>query len=201
MTTFWFARWSRIRRTSPDTKGGAHAPIRHNVLTSEAATDTYIAGLKNAHALEKQAQQMLERQLERLESYPEVEQVLRKHMGETEEQIRRLDEILHFLAEDRSLLKEIATQVVGNVAALAQTVMPDEILKNHFNNHAFENFEIAAYTSLIALAEATGYQQHVAALEQSLREEENAAKTLRDMTPDPTLKYMRLHEEGHKADR
>ena len=46
-------------------------------FSSDAAMDTYISGLKNAHALEKQAIQLMERQVERIEHYPEIEQLLR----------------------------------------------------------------------------------------------------------------------------
>jgi ferritin-like metal-binding protein YciE len=166
---------------------------------SDAALDTYISGLKNAHALEKQAMQLMERQLERIESYPEVEQLLRMHTGETEEQIRRIDEILHSFGEDRSILKDMATSLSGNMAAIAHAIMPDEILKNHFANHAFENFEIASYESLITMAEATGNGQHVSALRMTLGEEEKMARTLREMTPQLTQKYMRLYEESTMA--
>jgi ferritin-like metal-binding protein YciE len=165
-------------------------------FSSDAALDTYISGLKNAHALEKQAMQLMERQLERIENYPEVEQLLRTHSRETEEQIRRIDELLHSFGEDRSILKDMATALSGNMAAIAHSVMPDEILKNHFANHAFENFEIASYESLITMAEATGHGQHVSALRASLGEEEKTARTLREMTPQLTLKYMRLYEQS-----
>ncbi len=165
-------------------------------FSSDAAMDTYISGLKNAHALEKQAIQLMERQVERIESYPEIEQLLRGHIRETEGQIQRLDEILHSFGEDRSLLKDLATQITGNLGAIAHSVMPDEILKNHFANHAFENFEIASYESLIAMAEATGHSQHVSSLRATLGEEEKMARTLREMTPELSLKYMRLYEQG-----
>lgn len=165
-------------------------------FTSDAAIDTYISGIKNAHALEKQATQLMERQLERLENYPEVEQLLRRHLRETEQQIQRIEEILHSFGEDRSLLKDLATSISGNLGAIAHSVMPDEILKNHFANHAFENYEIASYESLIIMAEATGHGQHVAALRATLSEEERTARTLREMTPQLTQKYMRLYEES-----
>lgn len=170
-------------------------------MTSETAIDIYITGLKNAHALEKQATQLMERQLERLENYPEVEQLLRRHLGETEEQIRRIDDLLGSFDESRSVLKDLATSLSGNLAAIAHTVMPDEILKNQFANQAFENFEIASYTSLITMAEATGHAQHLTALRQTLQEEERTAQSIRDMIPAVTLKYMRLSEQGRKADR
>jgi ferritin-like metal-binding protein YciE len=174
----------------------AHSTTAGASLTSDAALDVYISGLKNAHALEKQATQLIERQLERIESYPEVERLLRTHLHETEQQIGRIDELLHSFGEDRSLIKDIATQISGNMAAIMHAVMPDEILKNHFANHAFENFEIASYESLIAMAEATGHSQHVTALRTSLGEEEKTARTLREMTPQLTLKYLQLHEQG-----
>lgn len=42
------------------------------------------------------------------------------------------------------------------MAAIGHTVAPDEIIKNSFANFAFENFEIAAYKSLLALARQLG---------------------------------------------
>jgi ferritin-like metal-binding protein YciE len=166
-------------------------------FTSDAALDCYISGIKNAHALEKQAIQLMERQVERIENYPEVEQLLRQHIRETEQQIQRIEEVLHSFGEDRSLLKDLATQISGNLAAIGHAIMPDEILKNHFANHAFENFEIASYESLITMAEATNHGQHVSAYRASLGEEEKMARTLREMTPELTLKYMRLYEESN----
>ena len=87
-------------------------------------------------------------------NYPEVAQKLRMHLEETNRQEERIDEILHALGEDRSLLKDWATQITGNMAAVAHVPMADEILKDTFANHAFEAFEIAAYKSLITMAEA-----------------------------------------------
>jgi ferritin-like metal-binding protein YciE len=170
-------------------------------FTSDAALDCYISGIKNAHALEKQAIQLMERQVERIENYPEVEQLLRQHIRETEQQIQRIEEVLHSFGEDRSLLKDLATQISGNLAAIGHAIMPDEILKNHFANHAFENFEIASYMSLIAMAEATGHGAHLSALQTTLREEEKTAQILRDMTPDLTLKFMQRSMQDAKADR
>ena len=90
---------------------------------------------------------------------------------------------------------------MGNLAAIGHSIMPEEILKNHFANHAFENFEIASYDSLIAMAEATGKSGHVPALRKTLDEEQRMATWLREQTPAITLRYMQLYEQGRKADR
>jgi ferritin-like metal-binding protein YciE len=166
---------------------------------SETAHSIFITGLVNAHALEKQAMQIMNRQLERLDRYPEMEQILRQHATETEEQIRRLDEILHSFGEDRSLLKDTVTQLMGNLAAIAHVPMADEILKDTFANHAFENFEIAAYKSLIAMAEATGHNQVLPALQQTLREEQKTAQLIHDQIEPITRRYLMLEQSGQKA--
>jgi ferritin-like metal-binding protein YciE len=177
------------------------AALNNDASSSGAMLDVYLDGLKNAHALEKQATQLISRQLERLQNYPEVEQLLRRHLGETEQQIGRLDEILASFGESHSTLKDIATSITGNMAALGHTVMGDEILKNHFANHAFENFEIASYVSLITMAEATGHSAHVSPLRMTLSEEERTAQAIREMTPDITRKYLQRYAAGEKADR
>lgn len=172
-----------------------------SAATADSTLELYLSGLKNAHALEKQATQLLERQLERLENYPEVETLLRRHLLETKQQITRIDEILTSFGEESSILKDIATMFTGNMAALGHTIMNDEILKNHFANYAFENFEIASYVSLITIAEASGRAAHVSALQTTLREEQNIAQAIIELTPALTRKYMERYARGAKADR
>lgn len=177
------------------------------MATSTASSSTeeiqaiFLTGLRNAHALEKEAQQLIERQLDRLENYPEMEQILRRHLGETNEQERRLDDILEQLGSERSAFKDVVTQLMGNMAAIAHAPAGDEILKNTFANHAFENFEIAAYKSLIAMADVTGNGRFTSALQQSLREEETTAKLLYDQIEPITRKYLARVASGQKADR
>ena len=122
-------------------------------------------------------------------------------MRETEDQVRRLDEILHTFGEDRSLLKDMATQFMANMAAAGHMPMADEVLKNTFANHAFENFEIASYKSLIAMAEASGYRKFIPALQESLGEEEKTAQLIYDSIETITLKYLTREAQGLKADR
>jgi ferritin-like metal-binding protein YciE len=168
---------------------------------NETVQSIFVTGVKNIHALEKEARQLLSRQIERVTNYPEVEQKLRMHLAETNRQEERIDEILHALGEDRSLLKDWATQIMGNMAAVAHVPMADEILKNTFANHAFEAFEIAAYKSLITMAEATGHSQFLAALRQSLEEEERMAQWISENVGKVTLMYLEREARGAKADR
>ena len=163
--------------------------------------DIYVTALKNTHALEMQALQIMERQVERLTRYPEMEEALRRHIEETHGQRTRLEEALQSLGESPSTIKEGILGFVGNMMALGHTPAQDEILKNAYANHAFENFEIAAYESLLTIGEAAGQGGSLTGLRQSLQEEEAMARRVRELIGPTTKRYIDLTVAGEKADR
>jgi len=138
--------------------------------------DLFITGLLNAHSMETQARELLERQSERLDDYPEVKAKVTQHLAETDVQLERLKECLQTFGEDPSSIKDAAQSFMGNMVAMAHSVADDEILKNTFTNNAFENFEIAAYKSLLAMCGPAGANSCSPLLEANLREEEAMAK-------------------------
>lgn len=168
---------------------------------SDKANKIFLVGLRNAHALENQAIELMSRQAERLQNYPQVEQRLRQHIEETKGQAQRLDQIFASLGESPSTLKDTAMAFMGNVAGLAHSWAADEILKNSFANFAFENFEIASYKSLITVAEAAGQQSSIPVLQSILQEEVAMASWLDEHLRDVTMRYISLEESGQKADR
>ena len=167
---------------------------------SESETRSiFITGLRNAHAMENQALSIMKPQLSRIEKYPEVAQQLDKHIRETDGQIRRLEEILHQLGEDHSTLKDMALSAVGTMAAMGHAAAGDEILKNSFANFAFENYEIAAYKSLITVAELGGFPTAITALRANLSEEEAMAAWLDANLRSVTMKFASLKETNQYA--
>ena len=167
--------------------------------SSRDLRSTFVTGLQNAHALEHQALALIDRQLDRLTHYPEVADRLRLHRVETQQQIGRLDEILRSPGQGHSTLKDMALNLMGNMAALCNVMAADEILKNSFVTFAFENFEIASYRSLITLAEAGSFGPAIGLLETTLREEQAMAAWVEESIPRLTLKYVALREEGRTA--
>ena len=161
--------------------------------------ETYHTGIRNLHALEMSAIEMTERQVERLENYPEMAARLRQHKTESEEQARRLEAIIERHGGSTSTAKNTVTSVMGNVAAALHAPASDEVLKNTFANYAFEHQEIAAYTSLIAMAERVGDTAAVGPLRRSLSEEQSMAKFIEDQIVPTTKRYMDLTEAGQKA--
>ncbi|MGM4967785.1 ferritin-like domain-containing protein [Tardiphaga sp. 1201_B9_N1_1] len=157
----------------------------------QTAKDIYIVGLRNAHAMEVQARELMERQSERTNDYPDVKMMLTKHVTETKDQLARLERCLTACGEDSSSLKDKAQSLVANVTALFHSAADDEILKNTFANNAFENFEIAAYKSLITLAEAAGCNGDTQLLRLSLAEEQKMADWVDANVEKVTTAYLR----------
>lgn len=170
-------------------------------MADETIRDIFVTGLRNAHAVENEALSIMNRQLGRLESYPELAARLQSHVTETEGQARRLEDILEQLGESHSTLKDAAASMMGNMAALGHAVADDEILKNTFADFAFENYEIAAYRSLITVAETGGFSSAVPLLQQSLKQEEDMAAWLEDHLPGVTKQYLALESAGMQANR
>ena len=167
--------------------------------SSDETREIFIAGLRNAHAMEKQALSIMRPQLSRIENYPEVAERLEQHIAETEGQIGRLDQLLEGLDDSSSTIKDAALSAAGAMAALGHTVAGDEIIKNSLANFAFENYEIAAYNSLIALAEAGMFDQAIDLLQQNLSEEEAMAEWLSQNLRTVTLRFAQLRDAGESA--
>jgi hypothetical protein len=84
-------------------------------------------------------------------------------------------------------------------AALMHAPAPDEVLKNTFANFAFEHYEIAAYKSLLTLADLIGQPSAISMLERSLAEEEAMAKWIADHLEETTTTFVRRTEAGETA--
>lgn len=167
---------------------------------SDETRDIFIAGLRNAHAMESQALSVITPQVNRLENYPELKRQLEMHYQETEGQIARLDQIFESLGESASGLKDTMLSAMGSMSAMSHALASDEVLKNLMADYMFEHFEIAAYTSLIAMAEAEGLTTAIPLLQQNLEEERRCAETLYGMIPSITQKFMARTAAGQTAD-
>jgi hypothetical protein len=90
---------------------------------------------------------------------------------------------------------------MGNMAA-SPCAMADEIQKEHLLRPTpSRTSRSPAYTSLIAMADAAGHANHIPALERTLGEERKMAQAVHDLIEPTTRRFIKLSEEGRKADR
>ena len=82
-------------------------------MTHHAARDVLVVGLRNAHAVESQAIELLERQASGLDEYPEIQTRVQAHLGETERQLERLEQaIAPYFAEHDALVVDARARTV-----------------------------------------------------------------------------------------
>jgi ferritin-like metal-binding protein YciE len=83
--------------------------------------------------------------------------------------------------------------------AIGHSTAADEVLKNTFANFAFEHYEIAAYKSLLTLAEANSNSAGQSLLEMSLKEEQAMAEWIEQHIGPTTLRYVERSAAGVTA--
>jgi ferritin-like metal-binding protein YciE len=158
----------------------------------ETARDILISGLRNAHAAERQAVATLGAQVDRLEDYPEFQVKVREHIEVSREQEKRLDIALRKLDASTSVLKSAAMSVMGAAQSALHNQAEDAPLKQALSTAMFEHFEIATYSSLIALAQEAGETELIADLEASLKEEKTMAAWMDDNIPAIARRYVEM---------
>jgi ferritin-like metal-binding protein YciE len=146
--------------------------------------------LRDAHAMEQQAEKMLRAQSERLEHYPELKARIDQHIEETLSQQQLVDGCLKRLGGSSSTLKDITGKLMAFGQAVGGSLMSDEVIKGAMAGYVFENVEIASYTVLIAAAEAAGDTETKAACETILPQEIAMAEWLLQHLPALTEAFI-----------
>ena len=158
-----------------------------------------ITGLKNAYALEDHAADVTENQAKRLGDYPELQRRVAQHHQETMRQRDRLGQVLERLGESPSTVKDMVLKLVGNLQTMFHASADDEVLKGTFASVSLEHYEIAAYKSLIAMAEACGEPSVAEVCRQNLREEEEMARFLDQNIEQITRTYLSKAATGQES--
>ena len=166
---------------------------------SSETRSIFIAALRDAHAMENQALSIMEPQISRIEKYPQVAQRLQQHIHETEGQMARLEKLLDDLGDDTSTLKDMVLSSAGSMTAIGYSMVGDEILKTAFANFAFENYEIAAYNSLLVIAALGSFPDALPALQANLDEEIAMADWLNANIRAVTIEFASLRVEARSA--
>lgn len=137
--------------------------------------DLVLSYLRDAHALEGQAIELLESGAERVDD-EQLEQAFREHLRQT----RRHRELIEGLLEERgakpSTLKDAALRAGGLNLSAFLGAQPDSTTKLAGFAFAFEHLEVAAYELLQRVAARAGDERVVAVAEEILAEERQAAK-------------------------
>lgn len=146
--------------------------------------------LRDAHAMERQSEQMLRGQARRLERYPKLAGALQGHLEQTLAQQELLEQCLQRLDASPSTLKDFAGRLGAGVQSLATMAAEDEPVKATIACLAFEQMEVATYTVLFAAAHQAGDIQCQRMFDRLLHEEQAMAEWLRNSLPGLVQAYL-----------
>ncbi len=145
-----------------------------------------LAYLRDAHALEGQAEELLEASAERVDD-EELEAAFRDHLEETQ----RHRELIATLLEERgarpSLVKDAILKAGGLNLSAFFGAQPDSTTKLAGFAFAFEHLEVAAYELLQRVAARAGDEGVVAVAEEILAEERRAAERVAESWNRPDV--------------
>jgi ferritin-like metal-binding protein YciE len=154
------------------------------------AKEHLIDWLRDAHAMEQQAEAMLTAQAERIEHYPALRERIVQHIKETQWQREQLEGCLSRLGSSASLVKDVGGRLMAFGQGIGGMMTSDEIVKGAMAGYVFENMEIASYTVLIATAEAAGDSQTMAVCQAILVQERAMAAWLLEHLPSTSAAFL-----------
>jgi ferritin-like metal-binding protein YciE len=158
--------------------------------------------LRDAHAMETEAETMLTAMAGRIESYPVLKQRIEQHIHETKGQAARIEARLHALGSSPATAKDMVTGMMASVHAMGQSTMSDEVLKGFGVSYAFEHMEIGAYRNLLFAAEALGDMETAQLCRDTLPEEQAMADWLLENQQSLVQQFLALDvTEGESAKR
>jgi ferritin-like metal-binding protein YciE len=152
--------------------------------------ETFLSWLRDAHAMEEQAEQVLSSLARRIDDYPDLKSQIERHLEVTRKQAERLRGCIERRKGAPSAIKGTMAKMLGVAQGLSGLFVGDEVVKGVLATYTFEHMEIASYRILIAAAGKVGDSETKKVLEESLREEEEMAKWLEQHFDPVTLQFL-----------
>ena len=142
--------------------------------------DLFMHTLQDIYYAEKQILNSLPEMIEKTTNR-ELATGLKKHLGETEQQVSRLEQVFKALgSEPRGVNCPAIDGIIEEAEDIASEVEDKDVLDAAIigASQAVEHYEIARYGTLIAWAQQLGRDNVIALLQKNLDEEKAADKKL-----------------------
>jgi ferritin-like metal-binding protein YciE len=135
--------------------------------------------LNDAHAMEMQSMEMLEKAIE-IAGDLQLAQLYRGHLNDTRDHERYVKQRLEAMGERPSTLKNVAGKASAMGLGMLAQAMPDTPAKLAGLAFAYENFEVASYEMLRKVAEIAGDQETISMCDHILPSEKQAAVVIEE---------------------
>ncbi len=164
----------------------AAVEVSLGAVDSDQLDSVLLAYLRDVHALEGQAEELLEAGAERVDD-EYLEAAFRDHLEETQRHRERIAVLLEERGAMPSMVKDAMLKAGGLNLSAFFGAQPDSTTKLAGFAFAFEHLEVAAYELLQRVAARAGDEEAVATAEEILAEERRAAERVAESWDRPDV--------------
>jgi ferritin-like metal-binding protein YciE len=156
----------------------------------EEQKSTYLAWLKDAHAMELGLVSVLQKQIEDFKDEPMVVSKLSEHLEQTKKHAELVEECIERNGGKPSMVKDWGSKLSAAMQGMGMSFNEDVKVKDAHSAYAAEQFEIATYTLIAAAAEEFGDEETIDAVSSIMEEEIDMANWLMDNLPVVAQKHL-----------
>ncbi|MDB5789302.1 DUF892 family protein [Caballeronia mineralivorans] len=146
--------------------------------------------LRDAYAMERYAERLLRNHATKSAPYPEVKARIEVRLTETLANQKSLASCLTRIEGSDAILQTLTDDFAAAIETSNVAQTSDEAVKNLISLYAFNDQEIASYSSLIAIAEASGFFETKLACEAIVLQQIAMADWILDRLPAATKAYL-----------
>lgn len=146
--------------------------------------------LRDAHAMEKQAEQLFSGQADRLEDYPGLRTRLEMELIYIKKHQHLLSSRIDALGTSTSIIKDTAGKFFASVQNVSGLSVTDEPVKGILALHTFTQMAVGSYKILVAAAEAINDEETKTICENILKHTEVRAAWMETELDEVTKKFL-----------
>ena len=171
-------------------------------MSIATAQDLFLDELKDIYSAEKQAVRAYPRISKAIASQ-ELKQAMQDHLEQTKQQVERLDRVFEILGKRAGgktceAMKGLLEEAAESVEEIEQGPVLDVAIIA--SAQRIEHYEIAAYGTVAALAEAMGEQEIQQLLEETLGEEKQTDERLTEVSKQVNREALQNDEDEEDDD-
>lgn len=144
----------------------------------------YLDWLRDAHAMEKHAESLLQAATLRLEDFPLLQARMKQYTQQTCEQQQQVKDALKRYDNNWSALKDALGRMSAVGQAASDMLRDEEGVRIAVSSYVFCNYKVATYTALLAAAQQAADSQGINTFQLILQDEIQMADWLLHQLPD-----------------
>jgi ferritin-like metal-binding protein YciE len=164
--------------------------------------ETYLACLRDAHAMELSLIKALEKQVREMAQMPEARERVQQHIDETRGHAEKVEACITRNGGSVSKTKDLSSKLMASMKNLGSRTTEDSMVKNVLIGYSGEHFEIGSYLIIRSAAEELGDTETVSVCDDILTDEYAMADWIKEQIPVVTTTHIQaLAAEESESER